>query len=490
MIVGLPLTVAWVVLVYLALINTFYLVLLGAAIPEIRRHKRRIWHEQRGRLLGSAVAPRLSMLAPAYNEEATVVESVRALLTLSYPGLEVVLINDGSTDATLAVLRREFDLAPIHPIFRRQVSHEPVSALYRSRQKPGLVVVDKVNGGKADALNAGLNVASGELVCAMDADTLIEPDGLLRMVRPFLYRDDVVAVGGTIRVANNCDVRAGRVVTARVPLRPLAGIQVVEYLRAYLFGRCGWNRLGGNLIVSGAFGLFRRDAMIGAGGYEHGTVGEDMELVVRLRRRGCETDGPRRVEFIPDPVAWTEVPDTFRGLRRQRDRWHRGLTDVLWRHRGVALRARYGTLGLVAYPLFVLADLLPPVLEIIGLIGATVGVAIGQLEPGFLALFALVVYGYGLVLNAISLALEELSFPRYPRLRDRLLLFLWMALENVGYRQLRSLWAIQGIWKYVRGNHEWGTMTRGGFGAATPVPLVAQVDPNDPRAADVPGAPR
>lgn len=463
MIVGLPGGIAWTVLVYLAAVNTFYLVLLGAACVELRVHRRRIWREQLAWLLGSRVAPRLSMLAPAYNEEATIAESVRSLLTLSYPSLEVVLINDGSGDATLDVLRREFDLVPVHPIYRRQVEHARVRGLYRSRQKPGLVVVDKENGGKADALNAGLNVASGELVCAMDADTLIEPDGLLRMVRPFLYRDDVVAAGGTIRVANDCEVRDGRVVTARVPRRWLPGIQVVEYTRAYLFGRSGWNRLGGNLIVSGAFGLFRRDAVLDVGGYVHDSVGEDMELVAHLRRRGCETGGPRRVEFVPDPVAWTEVPDTLRVLGRQRDRWHRGLADVLWRHRGVAFRRRYGSLGFFAYPVFVLAELLPPVLEVAGLLGAVVALAVGSLDPTFFLYFLLVVYGYGLVLNGIALLLEELNFPRYPSVRDRLLLVVWMALENLGYRQLRSVWAIRGMVKYLRGDQSWGTMTRGGF---------------------------
>lgn len=457
---------AWLALAYLAAVNTFYAVLLCAACVELRRHTRRIWHEQRSRLLGSPVAPRLSMLAPAFNEESTVVESVRALLTLRYPDLEVVLINDGSSDATVEVLEREFDLAPIHPVYRRRMQHQPIRAIYRSRQKPSLVVVDKHNGGKADALNAGLNVASGELVCAMDADTLIEPDGLLRMVRPFLYRDDVVAVGATIRVANSCVVRRGRVVAARVPRRPLPGVQVVEYLRAFLFGRCGWNLLGGNLIVSGAFGLFVRDAVIQAGGYANDTVGEDMELVARLRRRGHEDGGPRRVEFIPDPVAWTEVPETLRVLARQRDRWHRGLADVLWRHRAVALRPRYGSLGMIAYPLFVLTDLMPPVLEIAGLAAAVAGVAIGALDPAFLLAFTLAAYGYGIVLNAATLLLEELTFARYRTVRDRLLLFAWMALENVGFRQLRSLWAVRGLVKYLRGDRQWGTMTRKGFAAA------------------------
>lgn len=459
--------VAWSILVYLLAVNTFYLVLLAAACTELVANKRRTWLDRRDRLLSSPIAPRLSMLTPAYNEEATVTESVRALLTLSYADLEVVLINDGSTDRTLEVLRHEFDLAPVHPVYRRRVAHEPIVGLYRSRQKPNLVVVDKANGGKADALNAGLNVASGELVCAMDADTLIEPDGLLRMVRPFLRSDDVVAVGGTIRAANGCRVSGGRVVEARVPSRPLAGIQVVEYIRAFLFGRCGWNRLGGNLIVSGAFGMFRREAVIGAAGYVHETVGEDMELVARMRRLGHDQNGPTRVEFVPDPVAWTEVPDTLPVLGRQRDRWHRGLADVLWRHRGVALRPRYGTLGLVAYPVFVLAELIPPVLEIIGLIAIIAGLALGEVNVEFLVLFGVVVYGYGAVLNGIALLLEELSFPRYETVGDRLRLTLWMLLEHIGYRQLRSVWSTRGVIKYLRGDSgEWGVMTRAGFDVA------------------------
>ncbi|MDP8909949.1 MAG: glycosyltransferase family 2 protein [Chloroflexota bacterium] len=456
-------TLEWAILVYFLCVNCFYLVLLAKASLEMRGHLLRDREEARWRVLGSAVSPTVSMLVPAHNEAATVAESVRALLTLSYPNLEVVFVNDGSTDDTMAVLQREFGLIGIHPIYHRRIEHEPIQRLYRSTIKPNLVVADKDNGGKADALNAGLNVASGELVCAIDADTLIEPDALLRMVRPFLHGDDVVAAGGTVRVANGSCVRGGRVQLARPPRNVLAGIQAVEYLRAFLFGRLGWNRLGGNLIISGAFGLFRRETVIAAGGYLHETVGEDMELVARLRRRGVEHGTPHRVEFIPDPVAWTEVPQSLRVLGRQRDRWHRGLADVLWRNRDVALRPRYGTLGLVALPYFFLVELLAPIIEVVGLIGLGAGLALGAVDGSFALLFFLVAYGFGILLSCLTLVLDELSFQRYTRIGDRLMLLPWVLLESLGYRQLTALWRLRGLVSFMRGSTDWGVMTRAGF---------------------------
>jgi cellulose synthase/poly-beta-1,6-N-acetylglucosamine synthase-like glycosyltransferase len=342
--------IQWAILCYFVLVNGALTLLSLSAAFDTRRHRLDAFHESRWRLLGSNLTPSISMLVPAYNEEVTIRESVRSFLTLRYPNLEVVVCNDGSRDATLDVLRTTFDLVPVNPIFRRSVGTEPVRGVYRSRRHPALIVVDKENGGRADALNAALNVATGDLVCAVDADTLIDPEGLLQLVRPFLVDEGCVGAGGTIRAVNGCEVRAGRVVRARAPRAPLAALQTVEYLRAFEVGRVGWNRLGGNLIISGAFGLFRREAMIEAGGYRHDTVGEDMELVVRMRRLARERGGPEQIVFVPDPVAWTEVPRRLRILGRQRDRWHRGLADVIERHRGVILNPRYGAMGLVVAP--------------------------------------------------------------------------------------------------------------------------------------------
>ena len=452
------------VAVYFVAVNSFYLLLLVAAARSLRRHRARTWQLRHRRLLGSDRAPRLSVIAPAFNEEATITESVQGLLTLRYPNLEVVVVNDGSTDATLEALIREFDLHAIHPDPEPLVAHEPILGTYRSRHIEHLVVVDKVNGGsKADAMNAGLNAARGELVCYIDADTLIEPDALLRLAQPYIERDDVVACGGTIRIVNGSLVRAGRVVERRAPRRFLPGMQVVEYVRAFLFGRLGWNSLGGNLVISGAFGLFRRDAVAAVGGLLQETVGEDMELIMKLRRRAAERGGPGQVIFVPDPVAWTEAPERVRDLAGQRDRWQRGLADTLWRHRRVALNPRYGALGMVVYPYFLFVELLAPLIEAFGLIALPVALLLDAVNVEFAILLLLLAYGYGMLLTATSLLLEELSGLAYPRLRDRLRLLPWTALEAFGYRQMTVVWRIRGTWNYLRRREGWGRMSRAGF---------------------------
>lgn len=459
----------WVILVYFLLVNSFYGLQLVSAMWEMRQHILRTRGENHWRVLSSEVAPSISMLAPAYNEAATIAESVRGFFALQYSNLEVVVVNDGSRDDTMDVLKKEFGLVPIHTIYWRRIETRPIRALYRSARYPNLVVVDKENGGKADALNAGLNIATGELVCAMDADTLIESDALQRIVRPFLMGNDVLAAGGTIRIANGSVVRAGRVVECRVPRRPLAGFQVVEYLRAFLFGRLGLNRLGGNLIISGAFGLFRRDALIATGGYARDTVGEDMELVLRLRRHGYETGGPHRVDFIPDPVAWTEAPETARILGRQRDRWHRGLADVLWRHRGLLFNPRYGAMGMLIFPYYFVVELIAPVVEALGLIGLAVGLIAGAVNLPFAFLFFLCAYGYAMTLTTGTLLGEEINYHRYEGVRNRLFLILWALLESLGYRQMTVYWRLRGLIKYLRRKSDWGMMERRGFRKAVSV---------------------
>jgi cellulose synthase/poly-beta-1,6-N-acetylglucosamine synthase-like glycosyltransferase len=439
------------------------MILLVSSLLELRRHMLLIADESRHLLLSSTLSPTISILAPAFNEEASIEGSLRALLALQYPQLEVIVISDGSKDQTVQVLIDRFDLVPVKTIYEQRIQTKPVRALYRSSTYPALVVVDKENGGKADALNVGLSFAQGELVCAMDADTLIEADGLQRMVRPFLYATDVVATGGTIRVVNGSEVKSGRVVKTRVPTNALAGMQVVEYLRAFLFGRLGWNRLGGNIIISGAFGLFRREAVMDAGGYLHDTVGEDMELVLRLKRLSYEHGGPGKIAFVPDPVAWTEVPESLKILGRQRDRWHRGLADVLWRHKRMLLNPRYGVTGLVVFPYYAFVELLAPVIEAAGLLTLALGLIFGIIDWNFAALFYLTAYGLGTALTAFTLILEDLSFHRYETFRDRALLFWWALLENLGYRQLTVYWRLRGLWKFLRGKKDWGAMERKGF---------------------------
>ena len=308
-----------------------------------------------------------------------------------------------------------------------------------------------------------MNAARYPYVLAVDADTLIEPDALLRLARPFLLGKSVAAVGGTIRVANACRIEYGRVVEAGVDRRYLPGIQTVEYLRAFLFGRLGWNRLGGNLIISGAFGLFRRDHVLAVGGYRTTTVGEDMDLVVRLHRYLKLNGIPGEIPFIPDPVAWTEVPTSRRVLGRQRERWHRGLIETLVANRDMLFNPRYGRIGLIAFPYFLFGELLAPVVELLGYASIVTGLLLGDLNLRFAWLFLLVALAYGLLLSFWSIVLEELSFRRYLKPRDLLWMFLFAVLETVGYRQMTVWFRLRAFWAYARGSTSWGVMTREGF---------------------------
>ncbi|MDB4906437.1 MAG: hypothetical protein JWO05_1221 [Gemmatimonadetes bacterium] len=457
-----------VILVYFLVLNSFYGLLLILSIPELWGH----WHlsddEHLRHVLGSEALPPLTILVPAYNEQATIVESTLSFLTLQYPRHEVVLVNDGSPDDTMNTLVREYDLYQVPPAVMISVPSKPVRAYYRSRRFSKLFVIDKENGGKADSLNAAMNAARYPYVLAVDADTLIEPDALLRLARPFLLGKSVAAVGGTIRVANNCRIEYGRVVEAGVDTRWLPGIQTVEYLRAFLFGRLGWNRLGGNMIISGAFGMFRRDHVLAIGGYRTATVGEDMDLVVRLRRYLRERGLKDEIPFIPDPVAWTEVPTSHKVLGRQRERWHRGLIEILWANRDLMFNPRYGSMGMLAYPFFFFGEMLAPVVELTGYIMLVLGLAFGVIDLQFAWLFLLVAIMYGSLLSFWAIILEELSFRRYPSLKDLMWMSIFAIAESFGYRQMTVWFRLQAFWKFFRKEHSWGTMTREGFAARKP----------------------
>jgi cellulose synthase/poly-beta-1,6-N-acetylglucosamine synthase-like glycosyltransferase len=453
---------------YAFLINTFFALLLLLAAPQLFAHWRFGSEDVLTRSLTSAAVPRVSIVVPAHNEAVTIVESLRALLTLQYPFYEIVLVNDGSGDDTLARLIAAYDLYEVPPAVMRKLSTKGVRAYYRSRTWSKLLVVDKENGGKADALNVGLDAARFPYVLACDADTLIEPDALLRLARPFLFDQKIAAVGGTIRVVNGCTVEHGRVTEARVAPEWLAGIQTVEYLRAFLFGRLGWNLLGGNLIVSGAFGLFRRDYLQAILGYATSTVTEDFELIVRLQRYLREQRIRARVVFIPDPVAWTEVPVTLGVLGRQRERWHRGLIATMVTHRDLLGNPRHGATGLLAMPYFLFAELLAPVVETAGLLLTVVGTVFGLLDLRYALLFFLVTYAYGTVLSLSAILMEEVSFHRYRRPADTARLVAWALLEPFGYHQITVWYRLKAFWRYLRGDDSWGRMTRVGFGATPP----------------------
>jgi cellulose synthase/poly-beta-1,6-N-acetylglucosamine synthase-like glycosyltransferase len=460
------------VLIYFVLLNSFYGLQLLLAIPELWSH----WHiaedEDLARVLSSRALPGLSILVPAYNEELTIVDSTLSFLTLEYTRHEVIVVNDGSSDRTLERLIEAYELFRVPEAFMVTVRTQRVRGYYRSRKYSKLLVIDKENGGKADALNAALNAANHPYVLAVDADTLIEPDALLRLARPFLLGTRIAAVGGTVRVANSCTIQHARVVEARVDRRWLPGIQAVEYLRAFLFGRLGWNRLGGNLIISGAFGLFRRDYLLAIRGWTRGLVAEDMDLVVRLHRYLRDRRLPDVMPFIPDPVAWTEAPTSVRVLGIQRERWHRGLLQTLWAHRTLLFNPRYGTLGFVAYPFFLFGEALAPLIEAFGFIALAFGLGLGAVDFHFAWLFFCVAVLYGVLLSTWVILLEQATFRRYRRQADALRLLFFAFAEAFGYRQMTLWFRLRAFWRMMLGDKRWGAMRREGFAPAAP-PAVA-----------------
>jgi cellulose synthase/poly-beta-1,6-N-acetylglucosamine synthase-like glycosyltransferase len=457
-------TVIW----YFFALNTCYAILIFLTIPELWKHWKEGTIEDLERYMGSDALPPISVLMPAYNMEPNIVESVRAQLTLRYPHHEVIVINDGSKDGTLDRLRTEFGLYEVPPAIPRRIQTEHVRGYYRSRVASSLLVIDKENGGKADALNAGLCAARYPLVVAADADTMIAEDALLRLARPFLLGDPVVAAGGTIRVANGCGIKHARVVEPRFPGRFLAALQITEYLRAFLFGRIGWNRLGGNLIVSGAFGLFRRDHLLDIGGYHTGSVVEDLDLVVRLHEHLREKGIEYSIPLLPDPIAWTEVPPDLKTLGRQRERWHRGLIATMVQHRRVLFNRRYGPLGFIHFPFFIFGEMLAPVVELIGYTVTLIGLLLGILSWTHMWLFFSVALGYGILLSLWAIVFEQATFRMYRRRGDFLRLVACAFVEPFGYRQLTVLWRLKSFWTAARGNVQWGEMKRYGFETAEP----------------------
>lgn len=410
------------------------------------------------------LAPPISVIAPAFNEALSIIDSVRALLALEYPNHEVIVVNDGSTDATLETLIAAFDLEPASMLQVAELQVTKILGTYRSTTHPNLVVIDKENGRKADAANAGIGFATTPLVCIIDADSIIEPDGLLRSAEPFMADDgSLIAVGGAIRIANGCEIKGGSLRKIGVPRAWIPRFQVIEYLRAFLTNRVANAHFNALMLISGAFGLFRRDRLIEVGGYRHNVLGEDLELVVRLHRHMRDRQEPYSIGFVPEIVCWTEAPVTLAGLRNQRARWQQGALETVALHRSMLFNRRYGRIGLVMMPQLVLEDVIGPPSELIGYFVFPVAYAMGLLsgEAALAYLFLTFVMGTGLSVG--TLALEESQLKRTPTARDLFRISVAAVVENFGYRQINLVFRLVGIKRHFRGETAWSAVPRVGF---------------------------
>jgi len=446
-----------IVFIYFIWLNGTYTIFTLLSLKEIRKYFFTLTYHNVKTILSSVFYRPLSIIVPAYNEESTIVANLKSLMSLKYPQYEVILVNDGSTDKTMEKLIAEFKLIEMKKPLRLVIKHKPIRRVLISLDHTNLTVIDKDNGGKTDALNAGINASNYPLFCSIDADSLLEQEGLLRAARLFAEDKKVIATGGIVRVLNGSTLEEGIITEVKAPKKAVECFQAVEYTRGFLSGRTAWSLLGNLLIISGAFALFRKDVVQAVGGYRD-TVGEDMDLVVRLHKHSREKKLPYRILFVPDPVCYTQAPSDLRSLLKQRNRWHRGLIDSLLFSKKMFFRPKFGSIGIFGFPYFLFIEALGPIVEFLGYTLFILFLILGLISWEFALLFFAIAILWGMWINIGSVLLDNILYKRYGSLRDILKLCLFGFFELLGYRQLITLERLVATFGFKR--KEWGQPKR------------------------------
>lgn len=447
-----------IILIYFFVISIFYIILILVSSRELRDFIKIINNDVT--IISNYTKP-ISIVVPAYNEEETIIDNITSLLDLNYPEFEIIVVNDGSKDNTLKKIIDHFKLRKIDVDINMQINCNKIKNVYGSFIIPNLVVVDKENGGKSDALNAGINVSRYPLFCGIDADCIIEKNALLRIVKPFLKYEETVAVGGIVRIANGCNIKNGKLLEAKLPREAIVRFQIIEYFRAFLTSRIGWDKINALLIISGAFGVFKKSAVVKVGGYSR-TIGEDMELTLKIHEYFRKNKIKYKIDFTSDAVCWTQAPSKIKGLKTQRIRWHRGLTDSILRHKKMIFNPKYGTVGLLSMPYFLLVEMLGPVVEIIGYIMLIISILTGTLSNFFIFVF-LMAYLYGILFSLSAILLEQFSYKRYNNIREITKLVIYTFFEQFIYRQITVWWRVKSFFNFKKGSKQWGTIKRSSF---------------------------
>ena len=442
------------------LLSLIYIAQLIISFIRVRRNDRARQSNDYGRYVASENLLPISLLIPAYNEEENIVSNIRSLLTIDYPQFEIVVVNDGSTDHTHDRVVEAFGLYPIETAVKTSLPTKEFRGVYYNIEYPNLIYVDKENGGKSDALNAGINVSSYPLFACLDADSRIEPDALLKLSIEFLKNTDTIVAGGLVRIANGFKIKDGRVSGFSMPPQMIERFQIVEYYRSFLSGRVSWGATNSMLIVSGAFGVFQKQAVIEVGGYKTNTIGEDMEIVVRLHEYMLAHKRRYKIIFCEDSVCWTQGPMSLRDIRSQRRRWQIGLLDTLLAHKRLFLNPRYGSVGLLAIPYNWVFELLGAAVEALGYVIIPFSLVMGELNLFFFTLYFLLAVLLGVILSMGRLILEQYTRRSVMSAKQCLSLSLYAILENFGYRQVITLFRLEGILKYRKLRKTWGNIRR------------------------------
>ncbi|TKC12750.1 glycosyltransferase family 2 protein [Pedobacter polaris] len=453
---------------YASVLMFSYSILVVLSLFEIRKYLKRKSYINLRSILTSPHAPGITVIAPAYNEGLTIINNVHSLLSLNYPKFEVVIINDGSTDHTLQKLIENFNLVAIDYAYNEQIITQPVRQIYRSGNPAffNLLVVDKVNGkSKADASNAGINISSYPYFLCTDVDCIIHKDTLLKLIKPFIEESTkVIATGAAIRISNSCEIQNGFMVKVKVPDKFLPLFQELEYIRAFLLGRMAWSKLNALMLVSGGLGLFDKEVAISAGGYDHKSFGEDMELITRMRIYMHDIKEKYLVKYIPESLCWTEVPATLKVFGNQRTRWSRGLAQNLWLHKKIIFNPKYGIFGMLSFPYWLFFEWLAPIIEATGIIYYIYVIVTGQINWEYAVILLVYVYSFSVMITIFAVLWDEITYKQYGSKAEVFKLCLAALVEPIFYHPLVVIFAIKGYLYSLTGKTlVWGNMQRSGF---------------------------
>ena len=451
-----------VIFVYMLIVILSYSMMLCLAFFHLKREYRLDKKTQEEVDIVSEYSMPVSIIVPAYNEEVGIIDSIYSLLSLRYAEVELVVVNDGSKDGTQQKVLEHFRMVHIPKVIQKQIETKSILNVFQSTIHPNLWLIEKENGGKADALNAGINFSRYPYFCCIDGDSLLDERSLIRVMKPLRNRE-VIATGGNVRIANGNDVRLGSVFKTELSTNVIVIMQIIEYFRAFLMGRIALSHHNLLLIISGAFSVFEKKWVIAVGGYSTNTIGEDMELVVKLHRFIKEQKLKKRIEFVPDPVCWTEAPQSLSILRKQRRRWHQGLVESLWKHKRLTLNPRYGAIGLISFPYYWIVECMGPLIELGGYIYLIISFFLGNIYLEFAVLLSLLFILYGVVFSVASVLLEAWAMSTYPKIRDVSRMIFYSFTEVFWYRPLTLIWRIEGMISFILRRSEWGDMKRTGL---------------------------
>lgn len=444
-------------LTYLIVTNLSMTVFIGISLKRLIEYFYSDSDILANKIISSNNYQPVSILVPAYNEEHTIVSSITSLLRLHFPEYEVIVLNDGSSDKTLQKLIDTFELVPDDIQIDLSIKHELIKQIYKSRMYDNLIVVDKENGGKADGLNAGINISKYPLFCCVDADSILEYDSILKTILLFGEDQNVIAAGGMVGILNGSIVENSKVIERKVPTKQIEAFQIIEYNRGFLAGRTAWEQMNALLIISGAFGIFSKDIVKKIGGYRH-TIGEDFDMVLRMIKYCFDNNINHSVRFVPDIACWTQAPSDYTSLLKQRNRWHRGLMETLYHNRKMIYNPKYKIIGLLAIPYFIFIEALSPLITFIGIVSILILYIYNIINKDAIIAFFLLEFAWGIIINIGSVSLDFFTKHRIKNIFDIYKLLLLSFLEPFYYRPLIKAENLLASFNFL--NTSWGKIKR------------------------------